>query len=253
MTAPSRAKGQHVPTLKKKKKEKIPTATRIDDDTPRNFARLIQFQAGRRLPSGLDDGTSLPRKRKHGPPNSERGLKDGTSPPPQGQKQTLDNSEIAKSIDNSTQSEPQQSSYPVPTLLPGEKLSDFSARVDQALPLVGLQTKGPSTKGSKLTKHDRRLQRLQSQWRLEEQRRREKVEALLDEREDEKEEDDLLWYDVKSATARKKRRKGGEDEDPWASIAARRKGTMQINLQDVVQEPLKLGRFEARLKHPQVV
>ncbi|KAL9113109.1 MAG: hypothetical protein Q9227_002721 [Pyrenula ochraceoflavens] len=248
---PTRLTGPDVSKTKSKKVRRTATKT-TDDDTPKAFARLMQYQAGKRLPSGLDDGSSS---------NLARGKKRKRTTNP-------DPDHTASSAQDPTQPATQKKE-PLLTILPGEKLSDFSARVDQALPL-NLNRNGTTTtarraiatdpqtskllRADRLTKHARHLQRLQRQWREEEQQRREKSQATLADKEDEREEEELLWMDVREAEAAMKKRKrkggggGGEDGDPWATVGAKRKGMGQRNLQDVVEAPPKLGRVRARLK-----
>jgi hypothetical protein len=103
------------------------------------------------------------------------------------------------------------------------------------------------------TKHNRRLERMQKEWREEEARRKEKLEEEMEEREDEREEQDLLWDGMKAGKGRKKRKGGwgvaeGEDEDPWAELEKKRQESKQKNLQDVVQAPPELKKVQSRFK-----
>lgn len=144
-------------------------------------------------------------------------------------------------------------------ILPGERLADFSARVDQALPIAGLHTKG-QTKIAGLkaeerkTKHNRRLERMQKEWWEEEVRRKEKLEEELELREEEKEGQELLWDGITAEGRKKKRRRKGEksaadeDEDPWAELGERRRESKQKNLQDVVQAPPQFKRVNGHFK-----
>ncbi len=146
-------------------------------------------------------------------------------------------------------------------ILPGERLGEFSARVDQALPIAGLRSKGqtgsikiPGVKvEERKTKHNRRLERMQKQWREEEIRRREKLEEEMEQKEDEKEEQQLLWEGIKVGRRKKSKRKGErnaieEDEDPWAELEERRRDSRQKNLQDVVQAPPQLKGIKGKFK-----
>jgi hypothetical protein len=164
-------------------------------------------------------------------------------------------------------------------ILPGERLAEFSARVDQALPIMGLRTKGqpssfkiPGVKTEeRKTKHNRRLERMQKEWREAETRRQEKRDEEMEEQEDEKEEHQLLWEGVGAGEGRKKKKKktmtmtmgkgergagdgdsDGNDngnDDPWAELAEKRRDTRQKNLQDVVKAPPQLKGVKAPLKH----
>ncbi len=147
-------------------------------------------------------------------------------------------------------------------ILPGERLGEFSARVDQALPIAGLKSKGQTSSikipGVKVeerkTKHNRRLERMQKQWRDEEIRRREKLEEEMEQKEDEKEEQQLLWEGMEAGRRKKSKKRKGEsnaieeDEDPWAGLEERRRDSKQKNLQDVVQAPPQLKAITGKLK-----
>jgi hypothetical protein len=212
------------------------------DDTPKSFARLMQFHTlGKRLPNGLDNGNTQPKKN-----NKKRKL------------DTVDSPGTVTAIP-----EPSQQPQPIPKILPGERLSDFAARVDQALPIAGLHTtdkqrasKVPGLK-ERTTKHNKRLERMQNEWRETERRRKEKLEEEMDELEDEREEQDFLWNGVGSKATKKNRKqkksRGGgpgadDDEDPWKVLEKSRAEAKQRNLQDVVQAPPQLKKIKSKLK-----
>lgn len=125
-------------------------------------------------------------------------------------------------------------------------MSSFSARVDAALPVRGLTAKGKKMGGGeRQTKTERKMQKMQKEWRAEEERRRAK-RAELDEEKEEEEGDVGV------------RRKGGKrsgrgkeegEEDLWAGIAAkplrqeeRGGGGGLVGLHDVVLAPPKFGK-----------
>ena len=137
---------------KTKQKAKRKAKKSPEDDTPKSFSRLLQFQKTGRYPSGLDDGKPPPsKKRKRG--------------------------------DTATSTSPSEK----PTILPGEHFSSFSARVDAALPISGLITKHPSrtrndpVPGLKVrkTKLERRMQKMYDEWRVADARVKEKKLAAL--------------------------------------------------------------------------
>jgi hypothetical protein len=220
---------------KKKAVKSRPTHRQVDDDTPREFARLLNFQkTGKRFIHTLDDGISRRGKKRKLEAENSTGKNSKSEDLPTPSPETI--------VDNQPQIK----------ILPGERLGEFSARVDQALPIAGLRSKGHTGKvkilGAKVverqTKHNRRLERMQKQWREEEAKRKDKLEAEMEDKEDEKEEHQLLWNGVK-AGGRKKKIKGNkvtadENEDPWAQLEERRRETRQKNLQDVVQAPPQL-------------
>lgn len=87
---------------------------------------------------------------------------------------------------------------------PGESLSDFRARVDAALPLSGISRSGRKVAGisdHRVTKHERRLKRLQKGWREEEARIRDKEAEERELAEEEEDEDRAMWEDKTSDLA----------------------------------------------------
>lgn len=162
-------------------------------------------------------------------------------------------------------------SLKAPKILPGEKLSDFAARVDQALPLSGVTRKGGNKGDSKIdadirnlrehrqTKHEKRLLRLQTQWREEEAKLREKEAAEREEKEAEYDEVAETWKQWEDEAGKgkkkgkkgtkKKRRKGGataegalsegsdSDGDPWAKLNKKKRASRPMNPFDVAQAP----------------
>ena len=118
-----------------------------EDDTPKAFARLMQFRSTGKGPKGLDNGDA-----------------------PKSKKRKLDQDTQKKASENTAP--------PIPKIMPGERMSDFAARVNQALPISGLARKGKTVEGVKerMTKHEKKLRKLQAEWRKEEARIREKEE-----------------------------------------------------------------------------
>lgn len=230
-----------------------------DDDTPKAFARLMVFQqTGKRLPSGLDDGSKTKKQQK-----KERALnkqksttKDGISRKAAGDT-TLDEAAPATTTSTSTTTTATAKTQAPLKILPGERLADFSVRVDQSLPLASVpkqqsrvqQIPGLEKLKPHLTKHNKRLARMQSEWRATEAKLRARREDEDDDLADQKEEDALMWLgagiDLSAGGKKKKKGKGGkdleDDLDPWKQLERKRRdeGDMvrQRNLQDVVQAP----------------
>ena len=213
----------------------------VTDDTPKQFARLMRWNTeGVRLPKGLDDG--IDRR-----PSKKR-------------KRANDDETTAKVVDTKAEA---------PKIMPGERLSDFAARVDQALPLSNLASLNTRKDGKPLdpalaktlkarpTKHNKRLLRMQKEWREEEARRKAKREEELEENEEKIEQQGNLWEGIGQgvSSSKKKKRKGasaaiagleGDDDDPWAELTRKkREATKQRNLQDVVQAPPELDHRKA--------
>lgn len=142
------------------------------------------------------------------------------------------------------------------TIQPGERMSDFAARVDAALPLSGLMNKtakgGKDPLGLKVakTKKEKKMHRMYDEWREQDRKIKEKRQAALElaQEEDEDEELGVKWKVDIEATEPKGRKMGkgkkskviGEvndgDDDPWAAVAkAINEGPRSLN--DVVQAP----------------
>ena len=189
-----------------------------DNDTPRAFVRLMNFRKTGHGMSGLDNGKSTVTKSKSkGPSNT-----DATSNP---------NDEAPQ----------------VPAILPGESISDFSARVDRTLPVTGLTTRGKKIEvipDHRVTKHERRLKRMQENWRKEDARLKAKAEEERELAEEEVAEERELWEErtreVLARKGKKMKRKlvvgevPDDDDDPWAILKKKDKPRA---LTDVVQAP----------------
>ena len=199
----------------------------------------MAFKAGKKLPRGLDDGIQDTKSRR-----KERRLA-GEAVGDDGV-QLEDNSLKFVAV------EPQ-----VPTIRPGERMSEFSARVDAALPVSGLINKsaknGKDPLGLKIgrTKTEKRMHRMYDEWREQDRKIREKREEALELAEDEALDEDgqVRWKaDIEAAKsvngkknekAKKKKKLIGElddgADDPWAKL--RRERGQKAGLNDVVQAP----------------
>lgn len=202
----------------------------------------MSFQKTGKRRSGLDDGA---KPKKAAPkPKPQQGLQQSTA------------AEIEKA------DAPNSEEQPVPQLkiMPGESLSEFRQRVNQALPLSGVSKTGKKTPGlgdHRVTKHERHLKRLQEGWRKEEARIREKEQEAAELAEEEQDELDAMWEDKaadlasSSTTGKKKKGKKGKKKlvvgevddgvgDEWEAL--RRKREERKGLHDVVQEPPSFQR-----------
>lgn len=133
----------------------------------------------------------------------------------------------------------------VPTIQPGERLSDFAVRLHHALPISGLVRKANNVAGVKerQTRMEKKLQKMQAQWRIEEARLQEK-EAEARELAEEEEDEKALLYDGGASLLHPHRRKSkrtplvtedADEDDPWAVLEATRQKPQ--GLHDVVQAP----------------
>jgi len=141
-----------------------------------------------------------------------------------------------------------------PTIRVGEKMSEFSARVDAALPISGLINKtgkgGKDPLGLKVgrTKTEKRMHRMYDEWREQDKRIKEKREEALELAEEEAMDEDgqVKWkVDIEQSTGKKKgkgkkKKMIGEmddgDDDPWAQIKKNR-AEAKVGLHDVVLAP----------------
>ncbi|KAF2398808.1 hypothetical protein EJ06DRAFT_557989 [Trichodelitschia bisporula] len=189
-----------------------------DNDTPRAFQRLMRLRENGKIPSGLDNGeTRLAKKRKQ-------------------------NKEAAKGAEKTEEAKP------VMKILPGESMADFSARVNQALPIAGLAKKGKKVEGVKerTTRHNKKLQKLVNDWKKEDAKIKEKEEEALELAEEEEDEKHAMLEDKtaeipvpgKKGKKAKRKRVAGEidddDDDPWKVLEASR---TKPKIHDVAKEP----------------
>ena len=193
------------------------------DDTPRAFTRLLAFSQGVKPRSGLDDGIRPSKKQKRKLQNPENDPDPHTIP---------------------TQST-------IPKIGPGERISDYAARVDALLPVSGLVNKGGRSSKNfpgvreRRTKLERKMHKMYAEWREAEERRKEKLEVLKEEAEDAEADFGAPSKRLaKKGTGKGKRNQNSGDEDPWAVIARNRKFTSAtpgvgglVGLHDVVQAP----------------
>ncbi|OJD19491.1 hypothetical protein AJ78_00560 [Emergomyces pasteurianus Ep9510] len=212
----------------KKRKLKRPAQDSFKDDTPKDFLRMMhRFQkatSGTALPkpSSLeDDGTKPNKKRKRGEQEADASTMNGTGTKSKhADNSNKSNSESRRNVTSASSQPPAPlpPSSSIPKILPGERMSDFSARVNQALPLSGISKKSSSSSISKdpalknlrenrQTKHERRLLRLQREWREEEARIREHEAAEREEREAEEEEVNEQWkaWEAEAGLTKKKK------------------------------------------------
>ena len=151
----------------------------------------------------------------------------------------------------------------VPAIRPGEKLSDYSRRVDAALPLSGLVNKtvknGVDPLGLKVrrTRKEKKMHKLYDEWREEDRKNKEKREEELELAEEREMENDTLGVSWRMAfqedsTGGKKKKKnkrgryvgeaGDREEDPWEEIKKKR-GESKIGLHDVAQAPPEFSKL----------
>jgi hypothetical protein len=227
------APGQKGGDAKEQRGTKRKRANAKKDDVPRAFKRLMAFAEGKKVRSGLDDGTK---------PKAKKNKTVKAAPVPAEPEETVE----------------------VPTIKPGEKLSDFAARVDAALPLGGLINKtvrdGKDPLGLKVrrTKKERKLHKLHAQWREEDRKFKERREEELELAEEEAFENEAVDAAAgfteggQTMTGKKKTKKGrllgesGEkEEDPWAQLK-RKRGEIKLGLHDVVQAPPELRKTLSR-------
>lgn len=199
------------------------------DDTPKAFARLMAFKTTGKRRSALDDGAPKPKKQKQ----QQRKAAE------EAEQEATSNSEIQPHAELK--------------IMPGEKLSEFRQRVNAALPLTSISRNTKKFAGlsdHRVTKHERRLKKLQEGWRKEEARLREKEQEERELAEEEDDEINDLWEDrtadVSTITGNKGKKKKGKRKlvvgevddgriDEWEDLKKRRQE--RKGLHDVVQAP----------------
>jgi hypothetical protein len=221
---------------------------------------MMQYQATGKRPSGLDDGNGRARgkKRKHSGEDKD-GAAEGAS------NNNHQASGDSKKSAGKTPASTTATSTTTLKILPGEKLSDFAARVDQQMPLSSMkksQRSGqsenlPKIREERITKHEKHLRKLQKGWREDEAKIREKEAEERELKEAENEDLNDLWKEwqieagkakakKKGSGAKKKKRKGDDgnginddddDDDPWAKLNTRERVAKPLNPLEVVQAP----------------
>jgi hypothetical protein len=213
------------------------------DDTPKGFARLMAFSKSTKpRRSGLDDGVVKTKKQR------------------KQEQQAAKEAEGTEQENTSKTEAPQKPAKVELRIQPGESMFEFKSRVDQALPLSGLAKSGKKIEGvsdHRITKHERKLKRLQKGWREEELRIRDKELEEQELAEEEEDEQKALWGEhtadlptttngkKKKAKKTKRRRLAGEvdngSEDEWEALN-RKKETVRKGLHDVVSAPPEFTR-----------
>lgn len=182
----------------------------------------MQFQTSKKRPaSGLDDGQEKRSAKK--------------------QKKSTDVNEETTDQTSATQPAKQE----LPKIQPGERLADFSARVNHALPVGGLARKGKRVEGmqERQTKTEKRLHKMYAEWREQDAKRKEREEEQREQEEEAEEEKEAEFggqsVSLPASSKKGKRKKAiGEvdgDDDPWAELKLKREKPK--GLHDVVQAP----------------
>lgn len=192
----------------------------------------MAFHSGKRLPKALDDGIQVSKSAKKQKLAAEKG------------EQKAPKEEKAQEM---------------PTIQVGERMSDFAARVDAALPVSGLINKtargGKDPLGLKVsrTKTEKKMHRMYDEWREQDKKLKDKRDDEMDLAEMEAMDEDgqVKWKVDIETGSRKKKGKGkkkvrGEvddgDNDPWAQVKKNR-AEAKVGLHDVVQAPPTFTRI----------
>lgn len=255
------------PTSQKRRRK---AKASLEDDTPRAFKQLLNYALkGRKVPSGLDDNLEPPSKKR---------------------KRTTTATSTSQSLPANQSSRTINTVPELPKILPHEPLSAFGARVDAALPLAGLtrskRGKGPELQRGRQTKTERKMQRMQQEWREADRKRKERAEEESDA--NVMEDDDMgglagifgksrrTAQAGNNAKTKKKKKKHGnksndaepqqtdlDEGDPWAAVGRKRaelstnptstdkgrgRGQGLVGLHDVVLAPPKLPNMSSRAK-----
>jgi len=199
------------------------------DDTPRAFQRLIAQQTNKRHISGLDEGEDRRASKK---------AKTSSTKP------AKENAAAAKDAPE------------MPKIMPGERMSDYNARVDQAIKISGLIQKGKAVDGIKerRTKKEKQMHKLYATWREEEEKIKEQREEAREKQEEEDEENAAKYGESiklpEGGRKGKRARAIGESDDKegdiWASLKEKRGQRAKLN--DVVQAPPELVKPKEKFK-----
>ncbi|KAK5085886.1 hypothetical protein LTS08_006528 [Lithohypha guttulata] len=210
------------------------------NDMPKTFARLMAWhKEGKKIGGGLDDGSKPAKKSKKKQQSSE-----------------------TATAETATKSDPPSTNSTIPKIQPGETLTDFAIRVDQSLPLTSLAKSNinPNTslpadllakekKSKHLTKHNKRLARMQAEWRNTEAKLNAKEEEEAEQNEEKLAEEKLLWDGVRM-TGKKGKKRLVEDDDPWKVLEKKRReedgrrergAVIGLTAKDQAQAPPVLG------------
>ncbi|KAK3351297.1 hypothetical protein B0H65DRAFT_113405 [Neurospora tetraspora] len=205
-------------------------------DAPRAFKRLMAFAEGRKPRSGLDNGA---------PPPSKKAKKKAAA------------AAAAAASNETPASEKETESKPELKIRPGEKLSEFSQRVDAALPISGLVNNkaknGKDPLGLKVwrTKKEMKMHKLYDEWRVQDAKIKEKREEELEELEEKEMEEESMgvtWkLNMEAGKKKKKGKKGSrylgeskeKEDDPWEEIKKKR-GEAKVGLNEVADAPPEL-------------
>ncbi|WYZ39009.1 hypothetical protein EsH8_III_000923 [Colletotrichum jinshuiense] len=204
-----------------------------DNDAPRAFKRIMALAQGKKQRSGLDNGETISKKK------------------------------ASKKAEKNEESTEDVAKPEMPTIRPGEKMSDFAARVNAALPLSGLVNKtardGKDPLGLKTykTRKERKMHKLYDQWHEEERKIQEQKEEELEEAAERELDEEInggtfgtfgvtkAAFNEPGQGGKKKKGKKGKgadrEEDPWAVLKKMRAET-KPGLHDVAQAPPELHK-----------
>ncbi|KAF2126423.1 hypothetical protein P153DRAFT_388465 [Dothidotthia symphoricarpi CBS 119687] len=243
----SKTKSQNDQSKRSKKRKIAHIEGYGQDDMPKAFQRLMAFSGGAKKRSGLDDGLVKSKKQKR-----QEQLQQQEQ---QKQQKSLPSTEEKEANKPEPQPTAAAAAAATPKILPGESMFAFAQRVDAALPLTGINKNGKKIAGvndHRVTKHEKKLKRLQKGWREEEARIRDKEAEEAELAEEENDEHAAMWEDKtadlpsaangkKKAAAKGKKRKkvvgevDNHSEDEWAALERSR--VQRKGLHDVVSAP----------------
>lgn len=188
---------------------------------------MAWHKEGRKIGGGLDEGVVVSQKKKK--ETQARKVREAEKARKQeGPGEIADSAEPRKE-------DAAVKTTGVPKIQPGETLAQYGLRIDQALPLSSLAKSNVNAnsslpadlrekekKAQKLTKHNKRLARMQTEWRNTEAKLRSREEEEAEENVEKIEEEKLLWDGVK-ITGKKGKKKVVEDDDPWKELERKRR------------------------------
>ncbi|EFW99784.1 hypothetical protein CMQ_102 [Grosmannia clavigera kw1407] len=253
-----------------KRKRAAAAAAASKDDAPRAFRRLMAVAGGKRVRSGLDDGAIEAAKQAKKSKKEKKAAAAAAAAAEAAEEGDVSTGAAKASAAAAAAAATVAADAPEPLKIrPGERMSDFAARVDAALPISGLVPKGKAASDplglekAFRTKKERKMHKLYAEWHEEERRlqeRRAEEQDLAEEREMELDESvGVKWrLDLQQSVKKAQQAAGGGggsgsnsklDDDMWAELNRKRAATaakaVRAGIHDVVTAPPQLTKINS--------
>ncbi|CAK7202388.1 hypothetical protein SEUCBS139899_005111 [Sporothrix eucalyptigena] len=253
-TKPKNAPANNATAGAKRKRQmnadSVSISAKANHDTPRAFRRLMSLANGKRIRAGEDTGKVETKKQKKERLAKERAAAAKAAAGDDAEAEETAPAQVAPAAEQTS----------ALTIRPGERLSEFNARVNAALPLAGIiKSSTPGGAGGKdplgltktfRTRQERKLHKLYDQWRKDDikiKEREAEEREIVEEREAALDETlGVKWRLDFQDAGKKKKNKGGSgnnygDDDVWAEFnrkkTAETKSTVRAGIHDTVGAP----------------